>query len=122
MCGMDVFEAIAQPTRRSIVEMLAGSGRLTATEIARRFQVSPPAISQHLKVLREAHLVRMTKHRQQRIYEVNPEAMHELEDWAKRMTAHWEAQLDALERLVETEEDETDNPRGEKESKDDEAE
>ncbi len=119
---MDVFEAIAQPTRRSIVEMLAGSGRLTASEIARRFRVSPPAISQHLKILREARLVRMHKHRQQHIYEVNPEAMHELEDWARRMTAQWEERLDALERLVQSEEDETSKFRGEKESDDDKAE
>ena len=119
---MDVFEAIAQPTRRSIVEMLARSGRLSATEIARRFRVTPPAISQHLKVLREARLVRMHKNRQQHIYEVNPEAVHELEDWARRMTAHWEEQLDALERLVQSDDLENDNPNGDKERDDDKAE
>lgn len=118
---MDAFEAIAQPTRRSILEMLAGGGRLSASEIARRFRVTPPAISQHLKILREAHLVRMTKHGQQRIYEVNPEAMHAVEDWARKMTTLWEERLDALERLVETEDPETDKPRGEKENNDEQA-
>jgi DNA-binding transcriptional ArsR family regulator len=119
---MDVFSAVAQPTRRSILEMLASSGRLSSSEIARRFRVSPPAISQHLKILREARLVRMHKHGQQRIYEVNPEAMHELEDWARQTTAQWEERLDALERLVQAEEDETNKPRGEKERNHDEAE
>ena len=74
---MDVFAAIAQPTRRSILEMLAGSGQLSVADIAGRFRVSPPAISQHLKVLREARLVRMQKRKQQRIYEINPQAVQD---------------------------------------------
>ena len=111
MWRMDVFSAVAQPTRRSILEMLASSGRLSASEIASRFKVSPPAISQHLKILREAHLVRMRKHGQQRIYEVNPEAMHQLEDWARQTTAQWEQRLDALERLVQSQEDEDENTK-----------
>ncbi len=118
---MDVFEAIAQPHRRSILELLAESGQLSASEIAAKFRVTPAAISQHLKVLREARLVRMHKHRQQHIYEVNPEAMHELEDWARKMTEQWEERLDALERLVQSDETEKDKPRGRKESRDDKA-
>ncbi len=102
--------------------MLSRGGRMTASQIAHRFKVSPPAISQHLKVLREAHLVRMYKHRQQRIYEVDPGAMRELEDWARRMTQQWEERLDALERLVQSDEAENDKPRGKKERNDDEAE
>ena len=72
---MDMFSALAEPTRRSILEMLASEGRLSASEIADRFPVSAPAISQHLKVLREAKLVQVEKRAQQRIYEINPEAM-----------------------------------------------
>ena len=112
---MDVFEAIAQPTRRSIVEMLAKGGRLSASEIAERFKVTPPAISQHLKILREAGVLRMHKHHQQRIYEVNPEAVRQLEDWAQHMQAMWEQRLDALERLVQSEEAKNDNHKGKKE-------
>lgn len=112
---MDVFEAIAQPTRRSIVEMLAKGGQLSASEIAARFRVTPAAISQHLKILREAGLVRMRKQRQQRIYEVNPEAVRQLENWAEQMTTLWEQRLDALERLVSSEEAETDQSKGKKE-------
>jgi DNA-binding transcriptional ArsR family regulator len=112
---MDVFAAIAQPTRRSILEMLAGSGQLSVADIAGRFRVSPPAISQHLKVLREARLVRMQKRKQQRIYEINPAAVHDVEEWAKRMTALWNERFDRLENLSKEEEAETPKPRRTKE-------
>ncbi len=112
---MDVFAAIAQPTRRSILEMLAGSGQLSATDIARRFRVTPPAISQHLKILREARLVRMHKHRQQRIYQINPEAVHEVEDWARQMEALWNDRFDRLEALLKEENAGTIHIKGKKE-------
>jgi DNA-binding transcriptional ArsR family regulator len=86
---MDKFSALADPTRRQILEMLARSGQLSATEISDNFQVSPSAISQHLKVLREANLVRMEKRAQQRLYQINPETMGELEAWARQLTQQW---------------------------------
>ncbi len=100
---MDMFSALAEPHRRSILEMLASEGQLSASAIARKFRVSPPAISQHLKVLREAGLLRMEKRAQQRLYQVNPEAMHELEHWARRMAEQYERRYDALERLAKEE-------------------
>ena len=111
---MDVFAAIAQPTRRSILEMLAGSGQLSASQISHHFRVSPPAISQHLKILREARLVRMHKRAQQRIYQINPEAMQEVEDWARQMTALWNERFDRLESLLKEEESERAKPRSRK--------
>jgi DNA-binding transcriptional ArsR family regulator len=101
---MDVFAAIAQPTRRSILEMLAEGGQLTVSDISSRFQLTPPAISQHLKILREARLVRMRKHRQQRIYQVNPEAVQQVEAWAKGVEALWSERLDRLEALLQEDE------------------
>jgi DNA-binding transcriptional ArsR family regulator len=89
---MDIFTAIAEPTRRSIIEMLAASGELSATEISDKFHSSPPAISQHLKVLREAKLVQVEKRSRQRIYKINPLAMQELERWTRR--------LDKLEKVL----------------------
>src|SRR5512140_1465171 len=100
---MDVFSALAEPHRRSILEMLASEGQLSATAIARKFRVSPPAISQHLKVLREAGLLHMEKRAQQRLYQVNPEAMHELEHWARRMAEQYERRYAALERIAQRE-------------------
>ena len=113
---MDVFTALAEPHRRSIVEMLAQQGQLSASAIARAFRVSPPAVSQHLKVLREAGLVCMQKRAQQRLYELNPEAMHELEHWAQRMAAQYERQFDRLERLAQQDEHADENLRGRKEN------
>jgi DNA-binding transcriptional ArsR family regulator len=101
--AVDVFNALADPTRRKIMEMLANSGPLSASDIYNQFQVSPPAISQHLKILRQAQLVQMEKQAQQRIYRINPEAMLELEDWARRLSQLWSERFDALEQLLETE-------------------
>src|SRR5512140_403348 len=100
---MDKFSALADPTRRSILEMLARQGRLSATDICEHFHVSPPAISQHLKILREANLVRVEKRAQQRIYEINPETMHEMEVWASRMMRLMNERFEALDALIEVE-------------------
>ena len=83
--------------------MLARDGQLSATEISDRFSVSPQAISQHLKVLREAKLVQVEKRAQQRIYQVNPEAMLELEGWARQLRQLWDQRFDALAQVLEVE-------------------
>jgi DNA-binding transcriptional ArsR family regulator len=100
---MDVFYALAEPNRRRIVEMLATKGQLSATDICAKFQVSPPAISQHLKVLREARLVQMEKRAQQRIYQINPEAMQKLEAWARQLNELWTERFDALDEVLKIE-------------------
>jgi DNA-binding transcriptional ArsR family regulator len=100
---VDKFSALSDPTRRKIIEMLAKNGPMSATDICDNFKVSPPAISQHLKALREAALVRMEKRAQQRIYQLNPDAMLELEGWAKGLHQLWEQRFDALDALLEKE-------------------
>lgn len=110
---MDIFDALADPTRRKILELLASQGRLSAREIYAHFSVSPPAISQHLKVLREAKLVIMEKHAQQRIYQINTETMQELEQWTQQLEQEWNKRLDALGELLKVE-----NKQIEKERKD----
>ncbi len=100
---MDVFSALAEPTRRKIVEMLASRGELPASEIYDQFRASPPAISQHLKVLREAKLVVMEKRAQQHIYRINPEAVLQVEDWARGLRRLWDERFDALDRVLEEE-------------------
>src|SRR4051812_31877914 len=97
---MDTFQAIAEPNRRHIVELLSKNGSLSATAIGENFSVSSAAISQHLKVLREAGVVQMHKQGQQRIYELNPEALGILENWVRRTTAEWNHRLDALDRIL----------------------
>lgn len=98
---MDIFTALAEPTRRQIIEIIAQNGQITATHIYNEFNVSAPAISQHLKVLRDSNIVTVEKHAQQRIYQINPEAMDELEEWAHKMKNLWNARFDRLEKLVE---------------------
>lgn len=100
---MDIFSALADPTRRSIIELLSQNGELSATQIGERFQISPPAISQHLKVLREANLVLVEKRAQQRIYRVNRQAMQELEEWTALITQRWNQRFDALEQVLQAE-------------------
>ena len=100
---MDKLSALADPTRRKILEMLAREGQLSATQISDRFPVSPPAISQHLKVLRQADLVKMEKRAQQRIYRLNPAAMAELETWARQLANLWNQRFDALGKVLEEE-------------------
>jgi len=97
---MDAFTALAEPTRRNIMEMLATSGSLSATDIYKNFKASAPAISQHLKVLRTANLVRVEKRAQKRIYYVNPEPMKELEKWIQIFTQQMQDSHDRLEALL----------------------
>jgi DNA-binding transcriptional ArsR family regulator len=78
--SMQGLTALADPTRKRIVEMLA-TGAMSSGDIARRFDISPPAISQHLKTLRGAKLVRVRAQGQKRIYELDPDGIGALADW-----------------------------------------
>ncbi|MEV6319446.1 metalloregulator ArsR/SmtB family transcription factor [Streptomyces sp. NPDC051776] len=97
----DVTDAIADPVRREILAMLRGTS-LTVNEIARRFTISRPAISRHLRVLRESGLVRDEVRGRQRFYTLDPAPLAELADWIGRISAPagWEHRLDALETEV----------------------
>jgi DNA-binding transcriptional ArsR family regulator len=94
------FAALADPTRRQIVEILAG-GERSAGEIAARFKtVSQPAISQHLKVLREARLVQVRAAAQRRIYALDPTGLAEIDQWLAKTRQFWSRRLDELERQL----------------------
>jgi DNA-binding transcriptional ArsR family regulator len=96
---MLALNALADPTRQRIVEMLA-ERELSAGAITARFEVSAPAISQHLRVLREARLVRVRAEAQRRIYALDPAGFDELEEWMARVSRFWRDKLDALERAL----------------------
>jgi DNA-binding transcriptional ArsR family regulator len=102
-----LFYALAEPTRRDIMELLATKGQLAASQIYENFDVSAPAISQHLKVLREADLVLMEKRAQQHIYNLNPEAMTEIEVWIQKMTKNWNDRFNMLDKVLEREKKKT---------------
>jgi len=94
---MRSLNVLADPTRQRIVEMLA-NGSMSSGDIARRFDVSAPAISQHLRTLRDAKLVRVRAEAQKRFYELDPEGVGELADWIARIRGFWSEKLDALEQ------------------------
>src|SRR5437588_7573184 len=97
---MKVFEAVAQPKRREILRLLAG-GELSAGEVAARFDVTQPAISQHLKVLRETGLVTERREGTRRLYRVRPEGLADLHDFVGQVLP---AGLERLKRTAEREE------------------
>jgi len=94
---MQSLSALADPTRLHIVEMLAAQ-EMSAGDIARRFEMSGPAVSQHLKVLKQAQLVRVRAEAQKRIYALNDEGFNELQQWIENIRRFWGPRLDALER------------------------
>ena len=94
---MQSLSALADPTRRRIVELLARGDR-TAGELAENFDMSAPAISQHLNVLRAAGLVTTRVAGQSRIQSLNPAGLDELDAWLRRTREFWSHRLDALER------------------------
>jgi DNA-binding transcriptional ArsR family regulator len=100
---MDIFYGLSAPTRRTILELLASKGQLSSTEISDKFDASPPAISQHLKVLRETGLVQMEKRGQYRMYRIDPNAMLELAEWTGRMTDQWNERFNKLEKVLQAE-------------------
>jgi DNA-binding transcriptional ArsR family regulator len=99
---MQSLLAIADPTRRRIVELLAVRER-TAGELVREFDLSAPAISQHLNVLREAGLVVTRAEGQSRIQALNPAGLDELDAWLEKTRTVWSRRLDALERELRAE-------------------
>jgi DNA-binding transcriptional ArsR family regulator len=99
---MDTFLALADPTRRNIMELL-GAGPRSAGEIASHFPVSASAISQHLKSLREAQLIQVRTDAQRRIYRINPIGLRDIDRWLGPYRRFWTNRLDALESRLRAE-------------------
>ncbi len=96
---MQSLAALADPIRREVVDLLAG-GELAAGDVASRFPVSRPAISRHLRVLREAGLVRVRTEGRQRFYALDPGPLRELDGWLERYRDLWAHRLDALDTEI----------------------
>ena len=101
---MDVFNVLAEPRRRQVVEILASRGYQNATQISDEFDVTPQAMSQHLKVLREANIIQMERRAQQRVYGFNHDSMTEVQRWTTMVTESWNKRLDRLDRALKDEE------------------
>ncbi|NNE04731.1 MAG: winged helix-turn-helix transcriptional regulator [Xanthomonadales bacterium] len=102
---MDTFTALADPTRRRIIERLA-LGETAFGTLAAQFEMSRPAVSQHLKALREAGIVTARADAQRRIYRLTDDGLEELDAWLRKVQGYWNERLDRLERLLA--EDDTD--------------
>jgi DNA-binding transcriptional ArsR family regulator len=96
-----VLKAIAEPRRREILQLVSGGGELTAGEIAARFDVTRPAISQHLTILRNAGLLEERREGTRRLYRVRPEAFGEVRAY---LESFWDESLLALKNVVESDE------------------
>ena len=96
----DVYHAIAAPTRRAILDELR-QGECSVGELVERFDMTQPAISQHLKVLREAGLVTPRSVGRQRRYRLNAARLHEVYDWVGHYERFWRVKLDALGSYLE---------------------
>lgn len=94
---MDTFIALADPTRRQIIESLS-HGERSFGDIASQFEVSRPAVSQHLKVLRDTGIVSVRAAAQRRIYRLEFAGLDEVDTWLERVRSVWGERLDALER------------------------
>lgn len=96
---MDTFTALADPTRRQIIESLA-AGEISFGELAEQFEMSRPAVSQHLKALRDAGIVTARADAQRRIYRLNEDSLDEVEAWLGKVRDFWSQRLDRLEQLL----------------------
>jgi DNA-binding transcriptional ArsR family regulator len=95
-----VFAALADATRREIIELLLAKGELSIGEVAAPFAISVPAISRHLQVLERAGLIERRIERQWRYVRVRADALRPLESWLSRQQRHWSKALDRLEALA----------------------
>jgi DNA-binding transcriptional ArsR family regulator len=99
------FEILAEPNRRAILGLLAISEQ-SVGELERRLGMSQPAVSKHLRVLRDAGFVESTVDAQRRLYRIRPEPFQEVDAWLAPFRQFWSAHVDALERHLDRMEDE----------------
>ena len=95
-----VFEIIAEPNRRAILSLLVSSEQ-SVGEIERQLRMPQPAVSKHLRVLREAGIVESTVDAQRRLYRLKPGPLQEVDAWLEQFRRFWYAHVDALERYLD---------------------
>ena len=99
--AVSVFDVVAEPNRRRILELLGESERAVG-ELVERLGLSQPAVSKHLRILRQAGLVEVRGDAQRRLYSVRPEPLRTIDEWLRPYRRMWAASLDDLERHLET--------------------
>jgi DNA-binding transcriptional ArsR family regulator len=99
MVEVDVFSALANPVRRTILMRLR-KGPCGVTDLARGFDIGRPAVSEHLQVLRKARLVREEPRGRERLYHLDPRPLADVEAWLQAFTRYWNQRLSALDELL----------------------
>src|SRR5690349_21380964 len=97
----DVFNAIAEPRRREIIDLLLRTGERPVGALVEALRISQPAVSKHLGVLRRVGVVSVSKHGRHRLYRVNPREIRPVYDWAKTFERYWSSQLDRIKERAE---------------------
>ena len=97
----DVFNAIAEPKRRQIVEVLARRGALAVGALVATLGLPQPAVSKHLGVLRQVGIVSVTKQGRERLYQLEAKELKTVHDWAQKFEQHWSHQLDRIKERAE---------------------
>jgi DNA-binding transcriptional ArsR family regulator len=95
------FAALADPTRRAILERLASSGEMSVTELAKPFEMSLPAVTKHLKVLERAGLITRGRQAQWRPCRLDPKPLRDIADWMEHYRRFWDQSLDRLEDYLQ---------------------
>lgn len=114
----DVFNAIAEPRRRQIIDLLSGGQQHAVGELVNRLRMPQPAVSKHLSVLREVGLVSVTRDGQRRLYRLDAEKLKPVHDWVKTFEKYWELQLSRIKERAERMASESKTPRGPQPRKD----
>ena len=96
-----VFAALADPTRRRILERLSAEGETPVTQLAKPFRMSLPAISRHLRVLEKARLVQRRRDGRLHIIRAHNAGFKEAQQWIAQCAAIWETRFDAIDRLLQ---------------------
>ncbi len=99
---MDVFAAVAEPSRRVLLDLLVRGERPAGDLVAALPSLTQPAVSRHLRVLRDAGLVTVRPEAQRRLYSLRPERLAEIDAWLEPYRRYWTRHLDALERHLDT--------------------
>lgn len=95
-----VFEIISEPNRRAILSLLAAS-QLSVGELQHQLRMPQPAVSKHLRVLRDAGFVEATVDGQRRLYRLKPAPFQEIDEWLAQFREYWSVHIDALERHLD---------------------
>ena len=97
----NTFDLLAEPTRRRIIEEL-GRAECPVSTLVAKLRISQPAVSKHLRVLREGGLAVARREGQKRIYRIDPEPLKELDQWLTPFRAYWEPRLDAMAETLDS--------------------